>query len=103
MQQCVSTSHVSASSKVIVWWWHRIGKEHFSREASTARNWRAHAIFFPAQLPRWDDLLMDEDDPEKRIAELERQLAERKRGADLPPALPRTCASIDGDEAGFGG
>lgn len=27
---------------------------------------------------------MDQDDPENRIADLERQLAERKRGADLP-------------------
>jgi hypothetical protein len=57
--------------------------------------------------------MMDRDDPEKRIAELERQLAERKRGADLAPALPRTWVSVDGsgfqqvgtpgDEAGFGG
>jgi hypothetical protein len=29
---------------------------------------------------------MDRDDPEKRIAELERQLAAEKRGTDLPPA-----------------
>ena len=56
---------------------------------------------------------MDQDDPEKRIAELEHQLAERRRGADLPPALPRTLVSVDGggfqqvgtpgDEARFGG
>jgi hypothetical protein len=56
---------------------------------------------------------MDQDDPEKRIADLEHQLAERMRGADLPPALPRTWVSVDGDgfqqvgipvgEAGFGG
>jgi hypothetical protein len=56
---------------------------------------------------------MHRDDPEKRIAELERQLAERKRGADLRPALPRTWVSVDGggfqqvgipgDEARFGG
>jgi hypothetical protein len=56
---------------------------------------------------------MDRDDPEKRIADLERQLAERKCGADLPPALPRTWVSVDGggflqvgtpgDEARFGG
>jgi hypothetical protein len=31
---------------------------------------------------------MDRDNPEKRIADLERQLAEQKRGADLPPAGP---------------
>lgn len=31
-------------------------------------------------------MLMDRDDPERRIAELERQLAAQKRGADLPPA-----------------
>jgi hypothetical protein len=36
---------------------------------------------------------MDQDDPERRIAELERQLAERKRGADLPPANPRHTAA----------
>jgi len=57
--------------------------------------------------------MMDQDDPEKRIADLEHQLAERMRGADLPPALPRTWVSVDGggfqqvgtpgDEAGFGG
>jgi hypothetical protein len=56
---------------------------------------------------------MDQDDPEKRIADLEHQLAERMRGADLPPALPRTWVSVDGggfqhvgtpvDEAWFGG
>jgi hypothetical protein len=56
---------------------------------------------------------MDQDDPEKRIADLEHQLAERMRGADLPPALPRTWVSVDGgdfqqvgtpgDEARFGG
>lgn len=39
---------------------------------------------------------MDRDDPEKRIADLERQLAERKCGAVLPPALPRTWVSVDG-------
>ncbi|MGA8251251.1 MAG: hypothetical protein WBW75_16740 [Mycobacterium sp.] len=39
---------------------------------------------------------MNQDDPEKRIAELEHQLAERMRGADLPPALPRTWVSVDG-------
>src|SRR5262249_11842592 len=35
---------------------------------------------------RWDHFLMDEDDPEQRIAELERQLAER-RGAGGPAGL----------------
>jgi hypothetical protein len=68
--------------------------------------------FLPAA-SGWDHLLMDQDDPEKRIADLEHQLAERMRGADLPPALPRTWVSVDlsgfqqvgapGDEAGFGG
>ena len=57
--------------------------------------------------------MMDRDDPEKRIADLEHQLAERMRGADLPPALPRTWVSVDGGgfqhvgtreaEARFGG
>jgi hypothetical protein len=31
---------------------------------------------------------MDQDDPEKRIADLENQLAGESRGADLPPAQP---------------
>jgi DNA-binding beta-propeller fold protein YncE len=35
-----------------------------------------------------DNLLTDHGDPEKRIADLEHQLAERQRGADLPPASP---------------
>jgi hypothetical protein len=34
---------------------------------------------------------MDQD-PEQRIADLERQLAEQKRGADLPPASPDQAA-----------
>ena len=56
---------------------------------------------------------MDQDDPEKRIADLEHQLAERMRGAALPPALPGTWVSVDeggfqqvgipGGEARFGG
>jgi hypothetical protein len=33
-----------------------------------------------------DHLLIDQGDPEKRIADLERQVADQKRGADLPPA-----------------
>jgi hypothetical protein len=33
-------------------------------------------------------LLVDQDDPEKRIADLEHQLADQKRGADLPPGQP---------------
>ncbi len=32
---------------------------------------------------------MDQDDPEKRIADLERRVAEQKRGADLPPVAPQ--------------
>jgi hypothetical protein len=35
--------------------------------------------FLQPRLPEWDHLLMNQDDPEKRIAELERQLAEEKR------------------------
>jgi hypothetical protein len=31
---------------------------------------------------------MDQDDPEKRIADLERQLGEQRRGPDLPPVAP---------------
>jgi hypothetical protein len=37
---------------------------------------------------------VDEEDPEKRIADLERQLAERKRGIDLPPASPHQAAAL---------
>jgi hypothetical protein len=37
-------------------------------------------------------LLVDEDDPEKRIAELERRLAEQNRGAGLPPASADAAA-----------
>ena len=40
----------------------------------------------------WDHLLVDEDDPEKRIAELERRLAEQNRGAGLPPASADAAA-----------
>jgi DivIVA domain-containing protein len=39
--------------------------------------------FAAAAASGWHDLLMDQDDPEKRIAELERQLAEHKRMAEL--------------------
>jgi DNA-binding beta-propeller fold protein YncE len=40
----------------------------------------------PAALAsRWDDLLMNGDDPEQRIADLERRLAEPKSGAERPP------------------
>jgi hypothetical protein len=69
--------------------------------------------FLPGAASGWDHLLMDQDDPEKRIADLEHQLAERARSTDLPPALPRTWVSVDGGgfqqvgipgaEARFGG
>jgi hypothetical protein len=36
---------------------------------------------------------MDRDDPEQRIADLEHQLADQKRGADLPPASPHHAAA----------
>ena len=42
--------------------------------------------------PGWDHLQVGEDDPEKRIADLERRLAEQKRGTDLPPASPDHAA-----------
>ena len=38
-----------------------------------------------------DDLLTDHGDPEKRISDLEHQLAEQKRGAD--PAIPHDAAT----------
>jgi hypothetical protein len=37
---------------------------------------------------------MDRDDPEQRIADLEHQLAEQKRGTDLPPASPPDTATV---------
>jgi sugar lactone lactonase YvrE len=40
-----------------------------------------------------DKLLTDHGDPEKRIADLEHQLAERKRDADLPPVGPPDAAA----------
>ena len=46
--------------------------------------------FLPGAASGWDHLLMDQDDPARRIADLERQLAEQKRGADLAPASPPT-------------
>jgi hypothetical protein len=44
--------------------------------------------FLATWLSGCDDLLMDQGDPEKRIADLERQLAEQRHGADLPPQTP---------------
>jgi hypothetical protein len=40
-----------------------------------------------------DNLLTGQDDPEKRVAELERQLAERKHGGAPPPARPHDAAT----------
>ena len=40
-----------------------------------------------------DDLLSDRADPEKRIADLEHQLAERQRDAELAPAGPHDVAA----------
>jgi hypothetical protein len=40
-----------------------------------------------------ENLLTDQDDPEKRIADMEHQLAEQQRGADLPPAGPHDAAT----------
>jgi hypothetical protein len=40
--------------------------------------------------------LMDQNDPEKRITDLEHQLAEQQRGADLPPAQPPQLANAAG-------
>ena len=37
---------------------------------------------------------MDRDDPEKRIADLEHQLADQKHGADLPPAPSRAVSDL---------
>lgn len=48
----------------------------------------------------WDHFLMDKDDPEQRIADLERQLAEKQRGADLPPAGPYQAQPHSGSARG---
>lgn len=42
---------------------------------------------------------MDEDDPEKRIAELERELAERKRIAELEHQIAQAKAAAPGQDA----
>jgi hypothetical protein len=45
---------------------------------------------------------MDQDDPEKRVADLEHQLADQKCGADLPltqPPQPANAASATGSDA----
>jgi hypothetical protein len=39
-------------------------------------------------------LLVEQDDPEQRVADLEHQLAERQRGADLPPASPDAAPTL---------
>jgi hypothetical protein len=44
---------------------------------------------------------MNQDDPEKRIADLERQLAEQQRGADLPPASPDHAQPHSGSAPGL--
>jgi hypothetical protein len=49
--------------------------------------------FLPAAAPGWDHLLMNQDDPEKRIADLERHLAERQLGAGPPLASSEAAAS----------
>lgn len=42
----------------------------------------------------WDHLLVDQNEPKQRIAELERKLAEQKRGTDdLLPAGPDQAAA----------
>jgi hypothetical protein len=41
----------------------------------------------------WGHLLTDGDDPEHRIADLERQLAERQLGAGLPPVRADAAAA----------
>jgi hypothetical protein len=45
-------------------------------------------LFLSCAASWWEHLLMDQNDPEERIADLERQLAEKQRSADLPPANP---------------
>src|ERR1700738_4624265 len=64
-----------------------MGEVHSGREAATART-GGRPQFPTAAASEWDHLLMDQDDPEKRIAEVEGQLAEQNRGADLPPLGP---------------
>jgi hypothetical protein len=55
------------AAKVFVERWHRLRKVHFNHEVLTGRIGRRSR--FPARLfPGWDHLLMDQDDPEKRVA-----------------------------------
>ena len=61
------------------------------RRGADHSRWRVSAISHRAS--GWDHALMDRDDPEKRIADLERQLAERQLGAALPLASPEAAAS----------
>jgi hypothetical protein len=58
-------------------------------------------VRYPAcRAAKWDDLLVDQDDPEKRIAELERRLAERQRFAEPRPSLdPGVVGAPVGAEA----
>src|SRR5262245_638403 len=53
-------------------------------------------MFLPGVACEWDDLLMNGDDPEQRIADLERRLAERKPTADLPPVGTLDAATSRG-------
>jgi hypothetical protein len=58
-------------------------------------------VRYPAcRAAKWDDLLVDQDDPEKRIAELERRLAEHQRFAEPRPSLdPGVVGTPVGAEA----
>ena len=56
-----------------------------SREMPTVRAWHPRNLL--PNLPACHHLPMYPDDPEKRIAELERQLAEQKRIAELERQL----------------
>lgn len=62
-------------------WWHRITEEHFNREGRQIV--RSGVRDFPAAVAFGETILvMDQDDPEKRIAELERQLAGARAAGD---------------------
>jgi hypothetical protein len=61
-------------------------------------------VRYPAcRAAKWDDLLVDQDDPEKRIAELERRLAEHQRFAEprssVDPSHPGVVGTPVGAEA----
>jgi len=70
-------------------------------EALTARTDGGATIRSAVRLG-WEDLLVDEDDPEKRTADLEHHLAGQKRDADLGPAHHDAAMAYPSQTPGYG-